>query len=120
MLSERLKQLRKQRGYTQHQLAQTLGLSASAIGMYEQGRREPDSATLLKYANAFDVTVGYIIDSSDGQKKEVLAELKRTLYSQDGLMFNGEELNDEDVEQILAAIEVGTALAMARKKKNEA
>ena len=40
--SERIKQLRKERGLSQDQLAKILGVSRSTVGMYETGKREPD------------------------------------------------------------------------------
>ena len=38
MLGDRIAHLRREKGYTQAQLAQLLHISASALGMYEQGR----------------------------------------------------------------------------------
>ena len=46
-----LKQLRLQKGLTQPQLAERLGISRSAISMYERGEREPDTATCLLYTS---------------------------------------------------------------------
>lgn len=61
MLGVRLAQLRKAHGWNQAELAVQLGVSASAIGMYEQGRREPDCATLCALASLFDVSVDYLV-----------------------------------------------------------
>ena len=41
--AKRIKELRIKKGYTQAQLGEKLGISPSAVGMYEQGRRQPDS-----------------------------------------------------------------------------
>ena len=60
-----LKELRAKKGITQTDLAKSLGISASAIGMYEQGRREPDSDTLIAIANYFQVTTDYLLGKSD-------------------------------------------------------
>ena len=56
-----LKELRTSKGLTQSELAKLLKISASAIGMYEQGRREPDYATLSKLANYFNVATDYLL-----------------------------------------------------------
>ena len=61
MLGKRLRALRKARGLTQQELGELLGVSASAVGMYEQGRREPDLATLVKLADIFGVSVDHLI-----------------------------------------------------------
>ena len=119
MIGERLRKLRKKSELTQADLGSKLGLSASAIGMYEQNRREPDNRTLLKYAEFFGVTVDFLIGADSGDKREVVDEIRRLIQSQDGLMFNGEVLSSDDLEQILQSIEVGTAVTMAKKKKDK-
>lgn len=61
----RLKELRKAKGLTQHQLANELGISQQAYARYEKGDREPKISTLIKLADYFDVSVDYLI----GHKK---------------------------------------------------
>ena len=46
MIGSRIAALRKKKGLSQNQLAQRINVCASAIGMYEQGRREPPIETL--------------------------------------------------------------------------
>lgn len=58
--ADRLKELRKENGWTQDELAEKLGISRSAVGMYEQGRREPDFEMLDLAADVFDVSVGFM------------------------------------------------------------
>ncbi|NMA79924.1 MAG: helix-turn-helix transcriptional regulator [Clostridiales bacterium] len=119
MIGKRLRNLRKKSGLTQAELGSELGLSASAVGMYEQNRREPDNRTLIKYAEFFDVTVDFLVGADSGEQREVVDEIRRLIQSHDGLMFNGEALSSDDLEQILHSIEVGTAVAMAKKKKDK-
>ncbi|WP_258088149.1 helix-turn-helix domain-containing protein [Weissella fangxianensis] len=57
----RLKELRKAKGLTQHQLANELGISQQSYARYEKGDREPNIATLIKLADYFDVSVDYLI-----------------------------------------------------------
>lgn len=63
--SRRLSQLRTSRGLTQGELADALGMSRSAIGMYEQGRREPDFITADAFADYFSVSLSYLLGSTD-------------------------------------------------------
>lgn len=65
--SRRLSQLRVSRGLTQGDLADALGMSRSAIGMYEQGRREPDFITADAFADYFGVSLSYLLGSTDDQ-----------------------------------------------------
>lgn len=70
--NNRLKILRLKKGLTQPQLAEDVGLSKSTIGMYEQGRREPDLETLEVLADYFNVDADYLMGRSD--KVTVLPE----------------------------------------------
>lgn len=60
-----LRELRTQKGLTQAELSKTLQVSASSIGMYEQGRREPDNETLGRIANYFNVSTDYLLGRTD-------------------------------------------------------
>lgn len=57
----RLKKLRRDKNLSQAALGGILGVVQSTIGMYESGQREPDSETLIKIAEFFEVTVDYLI-----------------------------------------------------------
>ena len=61
----RMKQLRQERGMSQQELADRLGISRSAVGMYEQGRRDPDFELLDSIADLFGVDLSYMLGSSD-------------------------------------------------------
>ncbi len=64
-IGEKIRILRKERKITQKELAQALDTSASAIGMYEQNRREPDNATIIKLAQFFRVSSDYLLGLSE-------------------------------------------------------
>ncbi len=61
MLGDRIQALRCQQGLTQAELARRLCTSPSAIGMYEQGRREPPLDTVVHLAREFGVTTDYLL-----------------------------------------------------------
>lgn len=61
MLGMRMAMLRWERGLTQTQLAQRLHISASAVGMYEQGRRAPSLQLLVQIARELGVTTDYLL-----------------------------------------------------------
>lgn len=50
---------------SQLQLAEALHISASAIGMYEQGRRSPGLDVLIRMSRVFDVSLDYLITGTD-------------------------------------------------------
>ena len=59
MLGERLKQVRTARGLSQRDIAQAVGVSATAISYYETGKDYPSSGVLLRLASALNVTLDY-------------------------------------------------------------
>ena len=60
-MGARIAALRRDAGMNQAQLAALLQVSPSAVGMYEQGRREPSADTLVELGRIFRVSVDYIL-----------------------------------------------------------
>lgn len=120
---KRLKGLRLGHKMTQVELASRLGISASAIGMYEQGRREPDNKLLSKICTLFNSTTDYLLGLTHGDSGEakevddVINEFTSMLISHKGLMFNGEPVSDEDKQKIVSAIRVAAAVVVSDKHK---
>ena len=61
MLGPRIAALRRGAGWSQAELARRLQVSPSAIGMYEQNRREPSAATLVALSQVFGVSTDYLL-----------------------------------------------------------
>ena len=61
----RLKNLRKERGITQLQLALALNLNQNAISRYENGEREADYETLIRFADYVNVSIDYLLERTD-------------------------------------------------------
>lgn len=61
MLGMRIAILRASKGWSQTELARRIGVSASAVGMYEQGRREPSLGILLRLAQELGATTDYLL-----------------------------------------------------------
>ena len=61
MMGLRIAALRRTAGWSQAELARRLGISPSTVGMYEQGRREPDSQMLVALSSLFGVTLDYLV-----------------------------------------------------------
>lgn len=68
MFGKRIVELRKKQGLTQAELARTIGISRSALSLYEIEKREPDIETLGKLSTLFNVPVGYIL----GNEHEII------------------------------------------------
>lgn len=61
----RLKEIRKARGISQLKLAIDLNMNQNSISRYENGIREADYATLIKFADYFNVSIDYLLERTD-------------------------------------------------------
>lgn len=115
MLSNRLKRIRTERGLTQSQLARILGISPSAVGMYEQGRREPDGATLARIASVLHCSTDELLGvEKPNEVDDVIDSFARTLEKQPGLMYHGAPLTVSDREKLVNAIRIATAISSGK------
>ena len=76
-MGQRIAVLRRDSGLSQAELARQLKISPSAVGMYEQGRREPAGETLVAMARLFGVSTDYLLTGScaDVREEELLSQI---------------------------------------------
>ncbi|WP_411677878.1 helix-turn-helix domain-containing protein [Caproicibacter sp.] len=116
MLNDKIRQLRCERGMTQKELAARLGVSPSAVGMYEQGRRVPDSTALAHLASVLECSTDELLETErSSDVGDVIDSFARTLERQPGLMFNGAPISPGDREKLANAIRVAAALSSPKK-----
>lgn len=82
----KLKELRKNANLTQEELARELNMGRDTYKNYEQERTQMNYATLIKFANYFDVSLDYLLDrprpydlpsyATEGQKQLIQLILK--------------------------------------------
>jgi transcriptional regulator with XRE-family HTH domain len=121
MIGETIKKLRTDKNYTQKDLAKILGISASAVGMYEQGRREPDNAILIKMSHVFEVSVDEILGLCDQEQApktldEFVSEVVNALMGE-RITVDGREATQEEIEKIVNSIKLGAEFAKRDMKK---
>lgn len=73
----KLKQLREQKQISQTALARHLGVVRSTICQYEKGNRIPDTETLIKLADYFNVSIDYLLGHN-----EITSEEKNAGFSE--------------------------------------
>ncbi|MCI9274263.1 MAG: helix-turn-helix transcriptional regulator [Clostridiales bacterium] len=69
ILAARLKQCRKEKGFTQREVAIYCDISEKAYQNYELMTREPKLEVLLKIAEIFQVSLDYLVGRTE--KKQV-------------------------------------------------
>jgi len=76
-LSENLRKLRKERGNTQDELANHLGISVQAVSKWERGDGFPDITLLPYIASYYNVTVDDILGCNSLRKQEEIEAFKQ-------------------------------------------
>ena len=107
MLGARIAALRRHAGQSQADLARYLGVSASAVGMYEQGRREPSSAMLVALAKNFGVSTDYLLTGrvNSQEQTDIAAMLDCRLEAAlQRLQHRDNPLSGEELAVLLTAV----------------
>lgn len=60
-LSEKIKQLREQSGFTQAELARRLKLTRSSVNGWEMGLSVPSTSVIVELAKLFNVSTDYLL-----------------------------------------------------------
>ena len=80
-----IKELRKERGFTQEQLAEQFGVSRRTVSRWETGNNLPDLDVLIEMSDYFEVNLRELLDGERnvGKTENVLGEtvLKVADYS---------------------------------------
>lgn len=122
MLGERLRQLRKERGLTQAQLAAILVSGESTISQWENGRRQIDIETVERLASFFGVSVDYLLGRSNVRgplpSPDLLPdiELDRLLEIYE-VSVRGQRLTRSEKVAVLQAVQ--TLVQLARGSQDE-
>lgn len=61
VVMKKIKQLRKEKGVTQKELAEGAGIGLSTVKQYETGKRIPDQFNLKRIADYFGILEGWIV-----------------------------------------------------------
>lgn len=69
-VGENIQKLRKDKGYTQKELAKMAGVATGTIQQYELGKRQPRLEQLKKIANVFHIYVGELLGDNYSDYKE--------------------------------------------------
>lgn len=73
---ERLKNLRKEKGVTQRDLAMYLKVGRPTVAGYETKGIRPNMETLVLIAEYFDVSTDYLLEITEVKKNEEIGERK--------------------------------------------
>ena len=109
-----MRKLRISCGMTQWELGEKLGISASAVGMYEQGRRQPDPKTLVKLSKIFGVSVDEILNSEKYEDVNIFCEEFLKTLSKREFTLENEKLSKDEIALIENAVRVGVEVSTSK------
>lgn len=91
-LSERIKQLRIERKWTQGELADQLNIHQKQVSAYERGVNTPSTEVLIKISEIFNVSLDYLAFESEGKTAKVEIKDRELLRQFESI----DKLNEED------------------------
>lgn len=130
-LGERLKLLRGKR--TQEEVSKLIGLSRARYSHYENNRVEPDTEILKRLADFYNVSIDYLLGRPQSNlpgltskdEKDIKKDLEKMINNienptdgyahYDGLTLD--DLDEEDRELLIAALETSMRVAKQIAKK---
>ncbi len=68
----RIKQIREQKGFTQKQVADAVGVTATTILNWANGIYEPSSSDLIKLSKFLDTSIDYLVGLDEPHQEEIL------------------------------------------------
>ena len=127
---DRYCEIRNSKGLKDSNVASGTGIGKSTFSDWKSGRSQPKQDKLQKIADFLGVSLEYLTTGKEKEWepkltkkdekdiKNALDNFKNQLRTDTGIMYDGEPLDEEDQEAILAAIEVAerTAILAAKKK----
>ena len=106
ILGLRIRQLRKEKGLSQLELAGQLNISNTTLSQYESGKRIPGDEIKIKIAGFFNVTIDYLLGCSDvrSPKSGKGPQSRNAPRTYDSLEKSG--LPEEDIKKVKEYIEL--------------
>lgn len=87
---------------TQRDLARVLNLSPSAVGMYEQGRRQPSAELIVAICREFSVSTQWLLTGEPYTREDFGEDLKMLLKAP--LPEEDREAEEEKLRRILSEL----------------
>lgn len=119
------KHIREKSGLTQQQLADKLGISRSAVGMYEKGEREPNFETLELIVDTFNVDMNYLLGKKPSTEvipdtyyfNPETSKIAQEIYDNKELSLLFDAARDADPEDLQTVHSM--LMALKRKEKGQ-
>ena len=81
-MNEQIRKIRRQKGLSQVELGDRIGVSQQVITNYERGIREPDLETMLKIAGALQVSIEILVGEKPVKQDEQTSRALQKRFEQ--------------------------------------
>ncbi|MFP7296711.1 helix-turn-helix domain-containing protein [Neobacillus niacini] len=115
MIGKRLKELRKEKGWTLEQAGARIGLRKSSYASYETKYRRPTMERLNQLSNLYGVSVDYLLGLSDERIGHSDRNI-RTVFEKKGLHWDGIPLEEDVLVKILDVLKEASVIAKLDKE----
>lgn len=112
-LSERLKILRKEAGYTQKQISELANISQSFYSYLEKGQREISGSRLERLAKVLGVSVGYLLGETETKSESEINSIMSQLHEARQIKtinYARKQLEEQKLEKQIIQIPIPTSL----------
>ena len=82
-IGQNIKKYRKEKGYTQRELADLIGVSVQAVSKWETDTGAPDISQVVPLASALDISTDALFDYEHHTKPEDFEELRKDYHRQE-------------------------------------
>lgn len=115
-MSNRIKELRLEKGLSQRKLAEETGISQQSLSFYEKGDRNPKIETWQKLADYFDVPVTYLQGITNDEVKKntenifdaisIFLDAYEDLLDKEKVLADGKKITGRDKDFILSGFKI--------------
>lgn len=109
--SDKIRELRKQKGVSQAVVAEYLGITKQAYSLYETGKREPDFDSLLKLAEYFGTDTDSLLYGSN----TTAVPDSRLKFA----LFGNTEIDDDVLDDVKRLAKLHLELRRSKEKDSE-
>lgn len=106
IFGEKLKSERKNKGWSQEELAEMLFVSRQSVSKWETGQNYPSIDIIIKVSDLFGLTIDELLRSDEELKQKVIKDSKKLAYPKLKFIFDVLFL----VGVTLLAIKLGTVI----------
>ena len=112
----RIKQLRKQKGLTQIQLAQRIGITQAFLAEIESGRKRPSLEVLEKLCDTLDCSADYLLDIAQPREYKTFEQSAMDSLTSRGIT---QQMLEEIAERNLTGEQLRLAIKLAQTMQDD-